>query len=71
MNMAQTLEAIVDETGNIRLAEPLEIKGRHRALVTVLEEPPVETLETTLLSESCLASDWVRPEEDEAWSHLQ
>ena len=26
--------------------------------------------ETTLLSESRLASDWVRSEEDEAWSHL-
>jgi hypothetical protein len=70
--MTQTVEAVVDKTGNIRLAEPLvEIKGWHRALVTVLEEPPAEVLETTLLSETCLASDWVRPEEDEAWSHLQ
>ena len=69
--MTQTFEASIDETGNIRLAEPLGIKGWHRALVTVLEEPPTEVLETTLLSEFCLASDWSRPEEDEAWSHLQ
>ena len=69
--MTQTVEAVVDQTGNIRLAEPLKVKGWHRALVTVLEEPPAEALETMLLSESCLASDWIRPEEDEAWLHLQ
>ncbi|MCI0486973.1 MAG: type II toxin-antitoxin system PemK/MazF family toxin [Blastocatellia bacterium] len=27
--------------------------------------------ETALLSEHALAEDWMRPEEDEAWSHLQ
>jgi hypothetical protein len=27
--------------------------------------------ETPLLSEPALAKDWNRPEEDEAWSHLQ
>ena len=27
--------------------------------------------ETDLLSEAALATDWNRPEEDEAWSHLQ
>jgi len=27
--------------------------------------------ETALLSEAALAEDWMRPEEDEAWSHLQ
>jgi hypothetical protein len=27
--------------------------------------------ETALLSEPALAEDWNRPEEDEAWSHLQ
>jgi hypothetical protein len=27
-------------------------------------------LETTLLSESSLAKDWLRPEEDEAWADL-
>lgn len=29
-----------------------------------------EKLETTLLSESALAKDWLTPEEDEAWQHL-
>jgi len=68
--MIQTIEAIIDDSCQVRLAEPLRIKGPHRALVTVLDEPPIEALETALLSESGLA-DWSRPEEDEAWSHLQ
>jgi hypothetical protein len=29
-----------------------------------------EKLETTILSESLLASDWSTSEEDEAWQHL-
>lgn len=68
--MIRTVEAIVDDTGEVRLSEPLRISGPHRALVTVLDEPPVEAYETALLSEPSL-SDWSRPEEDEAWAHLQ
>jgi hypothetical protein len=30
-----------------------------------------QAAETALLSEQALAEDWNRPEEDEAWSHLQ
>ncbi len=69
--MKQTVEAIIDEQGRIRLVEPVDIKGVHRALVTILDEPPVEMDETTQLAEKSLAEDWLRPEEDEAWSHLQ
>ena len=69
--MIQTVEAIVDDKGQIRLTQPIHIKGLHRALVTILEEPPAELLETAMLSETGLAQDWSRPEEDEAWSHLQ
>ncbi|MGH8522759.1 MAG: hypothetical protein ACREXY_00585 [Gammaproteobacteria bacterium] len=68
--MIRTVEAIVDDTGEVRLSEPLRISGPHRALVTVLDEPPVEAYEMALLSEPSL-SDWSRPEEDEAWAHLQ
>jgi len=40
--------------------------------VTILEERPgAGALESALLSEAALADDWNRPEEDEAWSHLQ
>lgn len=68
--MIRTVEAIVDDSGQVRLTEPLCVSGSHRALVTILNEPPTEALETALLTEESL-SDWARPEEDEAWSHLQ
>ena len=69
--MKRTVEAIIDEQGRIRLVEPVRIKGVHRALVTILDEPPVEIDETTRLSEQALGEDWLREEEDEAWAHLQ
>jgi hypothetical protein len=68
--MAQTVEAVVDEHGRVRLLEEIKITGVRRALVTILEEAP-STDETALLSEQALAEDWNRPEEDAAWSHLQ
>ncbi len=40
-----------------------------RSIVTLLKEPEVP--ETALLSQQALEEDWQRPEEDEAWSHLQ
>jgi|GEM_PF-146632 len=69
--MIQTIEAIVDERGAVRLLEPLHLDRRHRALVTILTDEPSDAHETELLSEASLAEDWNRPEEDAAWSHLQ
>lgn len=66
----RTVEAVIDEKGQVRLAQPLRIKGTHRALVTVLDEPPTEAMDTAVLSEAAL-SDWLQPEEDAAWAHLQ
>ena len=71
LKMIRTVKATIDEKGQVHLAEPLQIKGIHRALVTILEEPPIEVSEATLLSEPSLATDWSKPEEGEAWSHLQ
>lgn len=68
--MLQTYEATVDEKGNIRLIEPVTLPVGRRVLITILEEPAAVS-ETALLSEASLAEDWNRPEEDEAWSHLQ
>ena len=68
--MIQTVEAIADEHGRVRLLEEIKIDGARRALVTILEERP-SVNETALLSEQALAEDWNRPEEDETWSHLQ
>ena len=69
--MLQTFEAIIDEQGNVRLVEPVELPARRRVLATILESPSINVPETALLSEPALAEDWNRPDEDEAWSHLQ
>lgn len=70
--MIRTVEAIIDECGNVRLLEPVQLSSVRRAFVTILEEAPVLSVnETALLSEPALAKDWNRPEEEMAWSHLQ
>ena len=71
-SMIRTVEAIVDEQGRVRLAEHVQLPRAQRALVTILdEEPALRVDEITLLSESALAEDWNRPEEDAAWSNLR
>jgi hypothetical protein len=67
MTVSTTIEAEVDENGNIRPKKPLVLAPGSRILVTVLTAGDDET---ALLSEVALASDWQRPEEDAAWSHL-
>ena len=70
--MIRTVEAVIDERGNVQLLEPVQLPAPRRALVTILEERPgTDVAETALLSEVALAEDWNRPEEDEAWSYLQ
>jgi hypothetical protein len=70
--MIRTVEAVIDEQGNVRLLEPVELPAVRRALVTILEERPAAGVaESAMLSEAALAEDWNRPEEDEAWLHLQ
>ena len=70
--MIKTVEAVINEQGQVSLLEPVHLSAMRRALVTILEEKPVIRVpETALLSEPALAKDWNRPEEDTAWSHLQ
>ena len=69
--MLQTVEAQIDKNGQIRLLEPLTLSHPSRVFVTILPSYPNENNETALLSESSLAVDWNRKEEDEAWAHLQ
>ena len=68
--MLQTIEATIDEQGNVRLLEPIQLSKPQRAFVTILTEER-DLPETALLSEATLAEDWNRSEEDAAWSHLQ
>lgn len=62
--MVKTVEAIIDERGQVSLLEPVRLPAVRRALVTILEEEPLlGVAETALLSEASLAGDWNRPEE--------
>jgi hypothetical protein len=69
--MTQTVEAISDGSGRVRLLGEVHVTGRRRALVTVLDEPAAVPGEAALLADAALKEDWLRVEEDAAWSHLQ
>ena len=70
--MLQTYKALVDKDGNLRLLESVRLPADRRELVVMLDEKPTgRHSETALLSEQSLAEDWNRPEEGEAWFHLQ
>ncbi len=71
--MLQTFEAVIDTGGQIHLLESIKFTKVKRALVTLLndEDKPIKGIENSLLSEEALGKDWNKPEEDEAWSHLQ
>ncbi len=66
-----TVEAVIDEAGNVKILQPILLKGAQRALLVILNEPALSIAETALLSEAALAEDWLKPEEDEAWAYLQ
>ena len=68
--MPKIIEATIDEQGNVRLLEPIQLPKPQRAYVTILTDE-LDIPETALLSEATLAEDWNRTEEDAAWSHLQ
>jgi hypothetical protein len=37
--MSQTIDAIIDEHGSVRLLRPIQLAKARRALVTILDEP--------------------------------
>ncbi|MBN2208855.1 MAG: hypothetical protein JW759_06140 [Candidatus Coatesbacteria bacterium] len=67
--MLKSVEATIGPDGEVSLREPVRLTRVCRAIVTIIDGAGVS--ETALLSEQALAQDWDRPEEDEAWSHLQ
>lgn len=69
--MLLTVEAIIGENGEVHLQQPIHLSSPCRAIVTILDEKYDVFSETALLSEAVLSEDWNRPEEEEAWSHLQ
>jgi hypothetical protein len=66
--MLRTIEVEIDAAGQVH---PLEFVSRlpaGRALLTLLTPSVDEALQ---LAEPALVEDWLRPEEDAAWAHLQ
>jgi hypothetical protein len=66
----RSIEVTIGKDGTIRLPKKIKLPASRRAILTILDEP-AKIAETALLSEAALAEDWNRPEEDEAWAHLQ
>jgi hypothetical protein len=73
--MPQTFEAVLQPNGSLQFLD-LTVAATQvprRVLVTFTEE--LAGADTALcgatLSESALAHDWMRVEEDAAWAHLQ
>jgi hypothetical protein len=72
MFMTRMVEAVIDRNGNVHLLEAIKLDAAKRALVFILDGEPARAVsETARLSEQALAEDWSRPEEAEAWAHLQ
>ena len=73
--MLQTYEAVLQPNGSLQFLDLPDMSSRtpRRVLVTFTDESlPVDTaLCGATLSESALAQDWQREEEDAAWAHLQ
>lgn len=38
--MSQTIDAVIDENGAVRLLKPIHLSGARRALVTILDDLP-------------------------------
>jgi hypothetical protein len=69
--MLQTYRGIIDQDGKLRLLEQIQLPTSRQVIITILDDEPTDDLiNLALLSESVLARDWERPEEDAAWSHL-
>ncbi|MBU3694439.1 MAG: hypothetical protein FGM40_06370 [Rhodocyclaceae bacterium] len=73
--MLRTYEALLQPNGQIQfLDHPAESsEGPRHVLVTFTEGTPGADMAAcgAKLSESALAEDWLREEEDIAWAHLQ
>lgn len=66
--MLQTIEVTIDNRGQVFPVEQATRIPAGRALLTLL---PSISDEPALLAEASLAQDWLTPEEDDAWAHMQ
>jgi hypothetical protein len=66
--MIRTIEVEIDDTGRVHPSDPNTTLPKGHALLTWQTDPDIECM---LLSEASLSVDWLRPEGDAAWAHLQ
>jgi hypothetical protein len=69
--MQNLYEAVVETDGRIRLSTAVYLEKGLKVLVAVQRSEKDLALSGIVLSEPALADDWLNPEEEEAWSHLQ
>ena len=43
--MSQTIDAVIDEDGAVRLLKPIHLSGARRALVTILDDQPAKEVD--------------------------
>jgi hypothetical protein len=65
--MIQTVEAVIDKHGVVRLLQPVRVTTAHRALVTILDEAPAAGMDNAgQAAASASAEGWGVPCDDEA-----
>ena len=69
--MGKLYEAVVESDGRIRLNNPLHLEQGLRVLVAIPQTDLDTAVSGIVLSEPALSVDWNKPEEDDAWAHLQ
>ncbi|WP_216913936.1 MULTISPECIES: hypothetical protein [unclassified Synechococcus] len=69
--MENKYEAVVETDGRIRIQSPVHLKTGAKVFVSVPIDEPDPVVNGFDLSEKALAADWLSPEEEAAWAHLQ
>ncbi len=69
--MENLYEAVVEPDGRIRLSTSVHLEKGLKVLVAVPRKEKDSALSGIALSEPSLADDWLNPEEEAAWAHLQ
>ena len=65
--MLQTYRGIIDQDGKLKILEDVQLPRSRQVILTILDDEPTDDLiNLAVLSESALAEDWERPEEDES-----
>lgn len=68
--MLHTVEAVIDDKGQIQWLESIHLSTPQRVLITLLDTP-ASTDETLAIAESALTDEWLNDAEEAAWAHLQ